>query len=170
MQHTHKLSLSREEREKRRFKAGKLFKKGISQAEVARRFHVTPTAVTQWHQAWEGDKRHGLESRGKTGKASKLTEAKRKIFKAAVLKGPLSFGFETDLWTLPRLASVMKKVTGVKFTQSYTWEIVRSLGFTPQKPQVLAKERDEQAIREWKRNRLPGLKKMGSNSWVLHGF
>jgi transposase len=46
---------------------------------------------------------------------------------------------------------------------------VRSLGFTPQKPEVKPKERNEQSIAEWKTRTLPGHKKMGGQTWVLSG-
>ena len=163
----HVSSLSREKRENVRLKAGKMFKRGIIQAEVARRCKVTPAAVNYWSKAWKKRGKEGLKSKGHPGFESKLTEEKRRLFKRAVLKGPLFYGFPTNLWTLSRLAFLMKKTTGVKFGHNHTWEIVRSLGFTCQKPRVKARERDEKAIREWKEKRLPGLKKMGSNAWIF---
>lgn len=162
--------MSREGREKARVEAGKFFKKGVSQAEVARRFGATRTAALYWHRAWEKDGIRGLKSKGRSGFASRLTGQKRAKFKRAIEQGPEHHGFETQLWTLTRLAAVMKKTTGVHFGHNHTWEIVRSLGFTCQKPQVMAKERDEQAIREWKAKRLPGLKKMGGNAWIFSGL
>lgn len=163
-------SLSREGREKARVAAGKLFRKGISQAEVARRFGATRTAALYWYRAWERDGVNGLKSKGKPGFPSRLTENKRRIFKRAIEEGPEHYGFDTQLWTLSRLASVMRKTTGIRFGHNHTWEIVRSLGFTCQKPRVKARERDEKAIAEWKAKRLPGLKKMGGNAWIFSGL
>jgi putative transposase len=162
MKNKHIASLSREQREQRRLLAAKLFKKNIPQAEIARKLRVTPAAVNYWHIAWEKNGIKGLKSKGPTGFPSKLTPQKRVSFKEAVLKGPKAYGYETNLWTLERLSAVMKKSVGIKFGHNHTWEIVRELGFTPQKPQLKAKERNEQAITEWKKKRLPGLKKMGS--------
>lgn len=164
MKNKHITSLSREQREKVRLKAGKLFKKGVTQAEIARKFKVTPAAVNYWHKEWQEHGIRGLKSLGHPGFSSKLTEEKRKSFKQAILKGPLAYGYETNLWTLPRLAAVMKKVAKVRFSEVWTWHIVRDLGFTPQKPQVKAKERNEQAIARWKAKTLPDLKKMGWES------
>src|SRR3989344_2347321 len=65
------------------------------------------------------------------------------------------------------LADVLKKTTKEAFGPVRTWQVVRELGFTSQKPQLRAKERDEKAIQDWKTRRLPGLKKMGSRTWVL---
>lgn len=170
MKNKHISSLSRDEREKVRLQAGKLFQQGLTQADIARRFKATPAAVNYWHKAWKRGGINSLKSKGHPGFASKLTPQKRLLFKQAVLKGPLRYGFETNLWTLSRLSTVMNKVAKVRFGHNHTWEIVRELGFTCQKPQVRAVERDEAAIKAWKEKRLPGLKKMGPNAWVFSGL
>lgn len=164
MKNKHITSLSREQRERVRFKAANLFKKNMPQAEIARRLKVTPAAVNYWHIAWKKGGIKGLKSKGQPGFPSKLTPEKRIVFKEAILKGPLEYGFETNFWTLSRLSVVMKKTTGVRFGHDHTWRIVRELGFTCQKPQVRAAQRDEAAIKAWKEKRLPILKKMGSNA------
>lgn len=159
----HRISpLSREAREKRRLKAARLFKKGVAQADVARKLRVSTAAVANWHTAYAQGGAKALRSKGKTGFPSRLTEKKKQRFKKAILQGPLSHGYQTNLWTLPRLSAVMKKVAGVKFSEVWTWKIVRELGFTPQKPQVKAAQRNEAAIAGWCANTLPGLKKMGA--------
>ena len=163
-------SLSRDEREKRRLKAAELFKKGVAHMEIASRLHVSPAAVTQWRKAYGHGGKKALASKGHPGFASRLTEKKRQRFKQAILKGPLSHGYSTNLWTLPRLAAVLRTVAKVDFSEVWVWKIVRGLGFTPQKPQVKAKERDENAIREWKTTTLPNLKKMGASAWFLSGL
>lgn len=170
MKNKHAPLLSRKKRETTRLKAAKLFKKNIPQAEIARKFRITPAAVNYWHKAWKKGGVRALKSKGQPGVPSKLTSEDRMTFKKAILKGPLAYGYETDFWTLSRLSAVMKKVTGVKFGITHTWEIVRSLGFTPQTPKVVAAERDDKAIEEWVKKRLPDLKKMGGNLWVLSGF
>jgi transposase len=158
------------DRERVRIKAGKLFSKDMPQVEIARKFGVSPAAVSQWHTSWRKNKNKGLASKGHPGFASRLTEKKREAFRKAILAGPLAHGYETDLWTLSRLATVMQQETGVIFGHNHTWQIVRELGFTCQKPQVKARERDEAAIKAWKEKRLPGLKKMGPNAWIFSGL
>lgn len=157
----HTPSLSREEREKRRAKAATLFKKGVSHADISRRLGVTPAAVTQWRNRYAHGGKRALASKGHSGFPSRATPEKRARFKADILKGPLAHGYPTNLWTLPRLAAVLAKITRVKYSEVWVWNIVRDLGFTPQKPQVKAKQRDEKAIAGWKTTTLPRLKKMG---------
>ncbi len=162
MSKSHSSSVSREVRERRRMRAGAMFAAGKRQAEVARKLRVTPAAVSLWHQAWEAEGMKGLKSKGHPGFVSEFTEADGKKVRAALLKGARKYGYATDLWTLERIADVMKKVTGKSFGTTWTWHIVLSLGFTNQKPERRSKERDEMAIETWQRSTFPRLKKMGA--------
>lgn len=144
-----------------------MFRKGATQAEVATKFRVSRAAACKWYAAWDMNGLPGLDSQGPPGFSSALDAKKRQTFKKAILKGPLAHGYGTDLWTLARLAEVLKKETKVSFGPVRTWQIVRGLGFTPQKPRLKGVERDENAIADWKTRRLPGLKKMGGQTWVL---
>lgn len=161
MKQKHKFSSSRKEMEKRRLKAAKMFEKGKTQAEVARRFKVTPTAASQWHEAWKEGGAEALKSKGHPGFLSEMTEENRQKLKKILLSGPVKYGYLTELWTLSRVAEVIKKEFRITFSEVWVWHIIRDLGFTPQKPQVKAKQRNEKAISEWKAKALPGLKKMG---------
>lgn len=161
MKQKHKSSLSRKDKEKRRLGAGKMFEKGISQADVARKFKVSPAAVKYWHDAWEKQGLEGLKSKGHPGFSSELTEENRKKLKKTLLRGAKKYGYPTDLWTLPRIAAVIRKEFGISFSCVWVWKIILSLGFTSQKPQERNKERDEKAIGEWKTKTFPRLKKMG---------
>lgn len=169
MKTSHISSESREARERRRFKAAKLFQQGIHQAEVARRLSVTSAAVHGWYHVWKKSGISGLRSKGHPGFSSQLTETDRTKLKTAILKGAKKFGYNTDLWTLERIGAVMKRVTGKSFGHTWTWQIILSLGFTNQKPERRSKERDEKAIRAWKERTFPRLKKMGAKTCVFTG-
>jgi hypothetical protein len=59
-------------------------------------------------------------------------------------------GFDTDLWTLERVAVVITQLTGVRYHPGHGWVILRRrLGWTLQRPERRARERDEQAITRW---------------------
>jgi transposase len=147
-----------------------MFGKGATQAAVARRFRVSTAAACKWHAAWEAEGMPGLDSKGPPGFASALDDRKKREFKKAILKGPLRHGYGTDLWTLARLAEVLKRTTKISFGPVRTWQVVRELGFTPQKPRLKDVERNETMIADWKARRLPGLKKMGSRTWIFTGI
>lgn len=161
MKQKHKSSLSRKDKEKRRLKAAKMFKRGKTQAEIARKLKVTPTAVNQWHSAWHKGGRKALKSKGHPGFSSELTQKNREELKRILMDGPIKYGYPTELWTLSRIAEVIQKKFKIAFSEVWVWHILHDLGFTPQKPQVKARQRNEKAIAEWKARTLPGLKKMG---------
>jgi transposase len=75
-------------------------------------------------------------------------------------KGAEANGYVTDLWTLPRVAEVIERMTGVAYHPGHVWYIVRDrLGWTWQRPARQAVERDDEAIEHWVQQRWPQLKK-----------
>jgi transposase len=76
-----------------------------------------------------------------------------------LLKGATAHGFSTDLWTLPRVATVIARTYGVQYHPAHVWKILRGEGWSCQKPERRAKERDELAIQRWRTERWPHIKK-----------
>lgn len=76
-----------------------------------------------------------------------------------VIAGPQAAGFETEFWTCARVAQVVEREFGVSYHPDHMDRILRDLGFTPQKPQRKARERDEVAIDRWRREARPRIKK-----------
>lgn len=83
----------------------------------------------------------------------------REQLRQMVIAGPQAAGFETELWTCARVAQVVEREFGVLHRPDHVGRILRDLGFTPQKPQRKARERDEAAIDRWRRESWPPLKK-----------
>jgi transposase len=78
---------------------------------------------------------------------------------AALLRGPRANGFPTDLWTLGRVADVIETTTGVRYSQTQTWEILRQrLGWTRQRPARRALERDDENIARWVKEQWPRIR------------
>ena len=96
------------------------------------------------------------------GRPAKLDEAQLAQVRAALLQSPTEHGFGTELWTLKRVATLIERMHGVRFGQTQVWRILGSLGFSPQKPEKQAIERDEDAVRVWTRRTWPRLKKKHS--------
>lgn len=84
--------------------------------------------------------------------------------RAVVLQSPTEHGFGTELWTFKRVGAVIERMHGVRFSQAQIWRIPGSLGFSAQKPERRAIERDEDAVRSWKRSTWPALKKKPSET------
>jgi hypothetical protein len=85
----------------------------------------------------------------------------------ALLEGPQANGFETDLWTLARVADVIERLTGARYSQTRTWEILRRrLGWTRQRPARRALERDDEAIANWIKVDWPRIKRRRAQAGV----
>ncbi|WP_459574430.1 helix-turn-helix domain-containing protein, partial [Cupriavidus sp. 8B] len=71
----------------------------------------------------------------------------------------------TELWTLKRVRLLIEQRFGVSYNEAHVWRILDSLGFSPQRPDRRAIERDEDAVLAWKQKTWPALKKSvrGSN-------
>jgi transposase len=70
---------------------------------------------------------------------------------AALRQGPGAHGFATDLWTLPRVATLIERLTRVRYDPGHVWYILRRSGWSLQRPTRQARGRDEAATAEWKR-------------------
>lgn len=148
--------------EARRLKVAEYFKEGKSQAWVAARLGVARPSAWTWYHAWKKEGEDGLRARKPSGAPSRLSEAKLKKVAAALDKGPAAFGYDTELWTLQRIAAVVRKTVRVRYHPGHVWKILRDLGWTNQKPETSARERNEKAIRRWMRTTFPRIQKRGS--------
>ena len=144
--------------QRRRLRAGRLLLRGVAQAEVARRIGVTRTTVSEWNEKLQAG---GLESlrRRPRGRPAGLDAAQRRALSGRLKSGALAAGFATELWTLPRVGKLIEKHFARAYCESQVWRILRSLGFSCQRPSGRALERNESAIQRWKRERWPALKK-----------
>ena len=156
--------------ERRRFRAIKLHRKGFSQYQIAKQLGVSFEAVSNWVELYKQQGFKGLKTQGQPGPKSPLTDNDRRKLKAAILKGPQSFGYDTGIWTLRRIAAVIRELTKTTFKTTQTWRIVTSLGFSCQKPTARAKERDEAKIQNWRLRTFPRLKKMGAETSLFTGL
>lgn len=148
--------------QRRRMRGGRLLLRGVAQAEVARKVGVSRTTVSVWNEQLSGGGLIALKRRPR-GRPGGL-DAQQKIELVQLLKeGALARGFATELWTLRRVGQLIEEKFGRRYSESQVWRIRVGLGFSSQRPTGRALERDEAAIRRWKRQRWPALKKTPKN-------
>ena len=150
--------------EQRRLKAASLFDQGLSQAEVSRQLNVHRQSVSRWHQAWKTNGKRALKKAGRAGRKPRLQAAQLEGISRGLKQGPEALGYGTGLWTTWRVADLIERQTGYKFHPGHVWRILRSLGWSCQRPVGRATQRDEAAIQRWKRVRWPEIKKKPSSS------
>lgn len=151
--------------EQRRMKAvSRVLEEGLAQAETARRIGVSPRVMNAWVQRYRKDGEKGLKARPNTGRPPKLMATRKKRLEAILVKGAAAAGFSTDLWTCPRINEVIRRTFGVSYHVDHIGRLLHALGWSPQKPQRKAIERDEKAIRRWVRRQWPRIKKKPGRS------
>jgi transposase len=95
-----------------------------------------------------------------TGQRPKVPDTALEPIEQALLEGALAHGFATDVWTLDRIAVLIQGLTGIRLSNPSVWRLLRGrLGWSVQRPQRKAKERDEQAIQHWVAHEWPRIKK-----------
>jgi len=143
------------EREQKRLQAGRMFARGRRQKDVVARFGVAKSTASKWYQLWREGGMAALRRRKPAGRPRRLSETERAQLGEELQKGPQAHGHATDLWTLPRIARLIEKQFGVRYHPGHVWWLLRSMGWSCQKPPRQAKERDEDAIRRWRKQRWP---------------
>ena len=147
---------------KRRVRAGRLLQQGKEPAEVARLVGAPRQTVYRWRDVLHTKGIDGLRDMSKGGRPAQLDVEQYEELRGLLLRGAQSSGFGTDLWTLKRVRQTIEKHFGVRFSEVHVWRLLGRLGFSSQKPEKRAAERDEAAITRWKRHTWPALKKTPS--------
>jgi transposase len=147
-------------REGRRLRAWELKQEGWKQRDIARALGVSKGAVSQWmKRAKQEEGIEALKHRPPPGAKARLSEEQRAKIAELLARGAPAHGFRGEVWTCARVAEVIRKEFGVSYHPAHVSRLVRALGLSLQKPMRRANQRDEEAIRSWREERWPELKK-----------
>ena len=145
--------------EDRRRRALALLDKGLSLNEVGRRIGCNASSVMRWRNAQRRGGAEAWKVRFSPGRPAKLRSAQRSRLLKLLLQGPLAHGYRTNLWTTARIAELIQREFAVRYHRDHIGRLMHSLGWSHQKPQRRAIERDEEAIQRWKKQHWPRAKK-----------
>jgi transposase len=148
--------------EKRRRRAVQLLESGGSLSAVARQIGAAVSSIFRWRQAYQRTGARGLAAKPIPGRPPRLSTAQRRRLVTLLGQGALHAGYRTELWTLPRVAALIRDEFGVRYHPAHVWKVLTGLGWSCQKPERRAVERDEAAIARWKGKDWPRIKKRRS--------
>lgn len=154
-----KRSQSTDWREARRLQAWELKQKGWKQKDIAEALGVTPGAVSQWMKRVEEGGVETLHYRPSPGAKSRLSKAQQRELLVLLEKGAEAHGFRGDVWTQPRIARLIKREFGVSYHPRHMGRLLTALGWSNQKPEHRASQRDEAAIERWRTETWEAIKK-----------
>ena len=135
--------------QRRRERAMRLLGDGLPPHEVATMLNVDRRSVRRWRAAYLREGARALAAKPAPGRPSKLSDGERLELEELLLRGAVAAGFPTDLWTCPRIADCIESRFGVRYHVDHIGRLMRSLGWSPQKPARRALERDGKAVATW---------------------
>lgn len=147
------------ELERRRRQAIAWLEQDVPVYVVAERMGVDRRSVRRWKRAYRQRGVAALAAQPASGRPPKLTSRQRHALVQAIVKGPEVVGYPTGLWTCRRIAQFVRAQFGVAYHPDHIGRLLRTCGLTPQRPQRIAKERDDRRVRQWVRVEWPRVKK-----------
>jgi transposase len=154
--------LPKDWREGRRLRAWQLYQQGWNQKDIAEALGVTEGAVSQWMNRAKKAGPGALRHQPPPGPQPKLTQEQRAQLPDLLAKGAEHYGFRGEVWTTARVAVLIKEQFGVRSHPAHCSRLLRAIKHSQQKPVELASQRNEQAIKTWREERWPALKKKPS--------
>jgi transposase len=146
-------------KEGRRLRAWELHQLGWSQTRIAEALGVTQSAVSHWIARATSSGVEALRTRHPPGAIPKLSDDQRITLLSLLKEGAEAHGFVGDVWTQARIAKLIKRSFGVSYHRDHIGRMLRELGWSVQKPQEQATQRNNQAIAAWRDERWPEIKK-----------
>lgn len=140
------------EQEVRRREGYRLLRQGESQAGVARALGVSRETARRWAERMARGGRKSWRSVGRRGPKPRLGQQERMELRRLLKAGAVAAGYPNALWTLPRVALLIKRQWGVRLGTTQVWRILHEqLGWSCQKPERRARERNAAKVAAWKR-------------------
>lgn len=152
------------EAERRRRRALKLVHEGLSSAEVSQQLGVTARTVRRWKENYRRAGAEGLKTRRAPGQPCRLSASQRRDLVQRLLRGAVSQGYLTDVWTCPRIVGLIERQYGVRYHVDHMPRFMTMLGFSCQKAEREPRQRDQQAIDAWKSRDWRRIKKRRDSS------
>jgi transposase len=143
------------ELERRRRHAVALLRQGDSPTDVAHFLGVNRSSLYRWRrQAEQG--LHALAAQPQPHRPPLLSDAQVAQLETLLLQGAAAHGWPNELWTAQRVADVIDRHFHIRYHHDHVGRFLRQrLGWTPQKPRRVARERDEAAILDWQAEQFP---------------
>jgi transposase len=149
-------------KEGRRLRGWELHQLGWSQTRIAEALGLTQSAVSHWIARATSGGIEALRTRQPPGAIPKLSDGQRATLLTLLKGGAEAYGFVGEVWTQARIARVIKRTFGVSYHRDHMGRMLRDLGWSVQKPQEQATQRNDEAIAQWREECWPDLKKKPS--------
>jgi len=149
-------------REMRRLRAWELKRKGWKQKDIAEALGVSEGAVSRWVSSAEQGGEEALYARRGGGPLPRLSQDQLGRLPVLLEQGAEHFGFRGEVWTRARVATLIEREWGVRYSTVHVGRLLKAIRWSSQKPMKRASQRNEAAIEQWRAVRWPELVKKPS--------
>ena len=152
---------SAEELERRRRQAVEVIQNGGSPTKVSEILGVSQSSVFRWLEMAENGP-DGLSAKPYPPRELRLSDKQLNQLGRLLSMGATAHGWSNDLWTATRAQEMIRRHFGEEFHVEHVRCMLKMrLGWSSQRPEQRARERDEKEIARWVREEVPRLKKSG---------
>lgn len=164
-------SLSHDTLEAMRFAAVRMIKLGIRVDDIAIGMQLNRSTVFGWVKKHRHGGLKALTSTKAQGAHTKLTQSQLLRLINMLHRPATHYGFWSDLWSGPRVRSLIKKTFGIKFHHKHMPRLLRSLGLVRKSAERRALEQNPKAIHRWQRYVLPTITRSAAKckGLILYG-
>jgi len=131
--------------EGRRMQGVRMLRRGIPQAEVARRLDVTRQSVFAWAKVDQSNKT-GWRSTP-LGRPSLLEKEEKYKLQRMLRKGGLRNGFDKERWSLSMVVELIRIEFHPHYSRTQAMRLLKDLGFSCEKPNI----ENEANFAKWQR-------------------
>jgi len=132
-----------------RMKAVDLFEEGLETDDIATALDRSRRWVQLSLRTFRQQGRTGLLAKIPPGRKAKLSPQEWAQVLRKLGRGARQSGFFSDLWTATRVRELLKQDYGVEFHVRSIPRLLRRWGYSYQKPQRRAVQRDAEAVEQW---------------------
>ena len=143
----------------RRTRAVALLRRGLSYPTVACMVQSSISSLVRWMQSFRRQGKAGLKPRPTPGRPPEMQRRQKQELVALLKEGARAAGYPTEMWTTRRVAEQIRRHWGIVYHPGHVWKVLMALGWSCQKPERRALQRNPQQIREWKQREWPRIKK-----------
>ncbi len=164
-------TISHETLEEMRMMGVRMIQQGHRAEDIASWMRLNRSCVFRWVQRYRQGGVKALRSTKTTGAPGKLKESQILGLMEMLRRPAMDYGFESDLWTGPRVRILIRKKFGIRFHPKHMGRFLRRLGLVRKSPERRALEQDPQKVRQWQKHVLPRIQRQArqSGGLILYG-
>ena len=131
-------------RETKRLLVSIIYKRGPSAPMIAEWLDTREQTIYRWFDRLEEEPiRQAVQDRQRSGRPSKLDDADREEFQAAVHNPPSEVGYDQPAWTTSLARQFLQDEFGVEYSRRHVQRLLKDAGLTWQTPRPQPPTADE---------------------------